>query len=556
MQPIVRQATPEPGPPAPRQQSKITDRLLLAHQVRPRQFDLTVPWDAGIRTQMLRAYLAVERLHAEGLIGANLPLIVLGAGICGVTAALTARRLGVRTVLVEQFNQPLADMTAVNRTIDPVGLDWPHPHWNLAAIPQTGNDQLPLPFDRRPAGLLADAWLGALERWIDEERREALMQSSDGGRADGRQPTAPGAHLEIWPGVDANEVAIHDADEDDFEGILVTHKTYTASRAVRFGAALSCIGGPEEQVDLPVSLSDKVSRKDGEPTPTDYRSLCYWGADTLDATALGLGDRLSAYTPANPFRILVSGGGDGAQEDIQRALTGTAGAALMERLERHLPPAGQPLLNAVLAEDATRRAHQWRAAHQQLRHGLCDCDAAYTAYIDHVWSHWAKTDQLPVVCADILMARPGLVHVSWVVGGDVPDLCRALNRVLCALTLRLHAWQTGRPFRSDGVPTGREAMILGYWTRHAHWVPADGGLADDAATHHQCGNPKACLGIPHRVGLTTVMIPGPGELPLWVGPYHLVLIRHGRGPTAAVNHRGLWGRPMLVDELGPYGLPS
>src|SRR5690242_3041515 len=112
--------------------NKPADPFLLAHQVGPRMFDLSGKLDPiSIRDQMLRGLLLVDRALHEDLIGPKSPLLVVGAGACGATAALHAAEEGVPTLLVDRKDQAFSlQRNCKSRWIDPTQYDWPLDHWN------------------------------------------------------------------------------------------------------------------------------------------------------------------------------------------------------------------------------------------------------------------------------------------------------------------------------------------------------------------------------------------------------------------------------------------
>src|SRR5207253_1211302 len=138
--------------------------FLIAHQVYPYFFNLGGPLaPIGIRDQMVRAQAIVEDAIAEALIGPpDRPLLVVGAGAAGATAAIWAARHGVPTILIERGPSafPL-QAGCTTRRIDPGQYDWPVDHWvnpNFPCLPLAAA----MPWSENLSHLLAAGWQAQL----------------------------------------------------------------------------------------------------------------------------------------------------------------------------------------------------------------------------------------------------------------------------------------------------------------------------------------------------------------------------------------------------------
>lgn len=141
---------------------------LIAHQVHPFVFNLGGRLSPiSIRDQMVRAQMIVDDAAASGLIGEQRPLLVVGAGAAGASAAMWASlRYGVKTVLVEK------DVVAFNRQgrcqtrwIDPCQYDWPVDHWQSGQCP-FASVSTPLPWHADWSHQLAAGWRILLNRAV------------------------------------------------------------------------------------------------------------------------------------------------------------------------------------------------------------------------------------------------------------------------------------------------------------------------------------------------------------------------------------------------------
>lgn len=278
----------------------MADPFLLAHLVHPLFFDLggrLIP--VSIRDQMVRARMAVDRAIEEGLIGHGRPLLAIGAGAAGATAAMHAAARGVASLLIEAAAAPfLRQAGCRTRWIDPVQYDWPVGHWQKKIYPWKP-PSMPLPWQNGPANGVALAWTLALAR----------------------------AH-HLSPNLDVR-----------FRTMIIGRPRLLASNKLRVflggsgrflvvdvGMVLSCVGAGRE-----ASSHDR------------YTGYDFWATDPFQ--------RLPSDA-----RVLISGGGDGALQDYLRVVTGMRAAG--EIYSRcHIPLGHEQTLAS--AEDQANRVFTW-----------------------------------------------------------------------------------------------------------------------------------------------------------------------------------------------------
>lgn len=82
----------------------------------------------SIRDQIIRASQVVERAIHHKLISPSRPLLVVGAGPAGLTAAIKAANKEIKTVLVDK-GKVLERLTSSERYFSPVQYDWVATHW-------------------------------------------------------------------------------------------------------------------------------------------------------------------------------------------------------------------------------------------------------------------------------------------------------------------------------------------------------------------------------------------------------------------------------------------
>jgi hypothetical protein len=357
------------------------DPFLHLHKVGPGLFEFSGLRTANIRDQMLRAYLAVKRCAKIGLIGEARPLLVLGGGAAGVTAAMTSAELGIPVVLYEKKPSCFTRQAFCSRHLDPNEYDWPADHWRFPDLQKP----IPLPYVADKADALARKWRTGFDRWRKTSRNAYLLTVNES--------------TDLNP----NDVLFRAPDS------ILALDPHTHSFA-RFGAALSCVGFANERVH---------ASKARKPNPTEYQGFPFWEWDPYD-------DRHFYLNLSRSPTITISGGGDGALQDFIRVLTGLTAKACYQ-----LVFAGKTVdISACLAADEeAHRAYPWHADPRMTAHSvLAEWHRRYVIEAKRIFNK-ELTD------ADKARIREEFrdAHVTLVHGCDHFDFCYGLNRLLVLL---------------------------------------------------------------------------------------------------------------------------
>lgn len=113
---------------------------LLVHKVAPFQFDIGFKVSsASIRDQVVRAQMVVRALTEAGLTRTDsAPMLICGAGVAGLAAAMEAEALGLPFVLIEKNDRPGGVLQGKGkRYISPTMYEWPATSVNLHSFPMT-----------------------------------------------------------------------------------------------------------------------------------------------------------------------------------------------------------------------------------------------------------------------------------------------------------------------------------------------------------------------------------------------------------------------------------
>ena len=543
-----------------------SNQILSLHRVSPRCYDLTNVRTGSVRDQLLRATLLAHTLFATGLIkapsGLSGALLVLGAGPAGIALALAAAEYGVDVTVIELQQDPFYMLrNSRRRIIDPTEYDWPQPHWQhgklpldtrkgpLTALNGLTRMEIPLPVFRHDGATLAAVWSNVYHRVLYPPVPETAV------------PVGAGP-VKILYGKDARDLLIDDASAARQLAICRrgSHPMTSPSKSsattpvmvapanwpgwppdapLTFGAVVSCIGFGDEIVsERPVPNANAW---------TDFSGYRFW----LDDDKMRAGYLQKSIHGYVPTSILISGGGDGAMQDFQRAATGLFGRALYEKIEdvlrrERIRFAPEELMReATLVEDRARRAHSWRQDEFAIDGALGRWQKAYDEVITDMFAQWGNTG-INALARNVLrpeleryLAGQGGLQVVWIMRDEVPGYVFGLNRMLSYLLVSVIAHVNQR---GPQDPVGLFPL---------HEIVSITPLQRLGGPYHSCGKPDDCYAQPHLVMIASKGSFSSGEpgFRTFSGEYDLILIRHGQESIP------LLGGASVPEQHVPFDLP-
>lgn len=296
------------------------DPFLFYHKVSENHVNIGGRWHPlSIRDQMLRGRWAVERVlpildenHDE--------LAIVGAGVGGVTAAMTAVTAGIKTTLFEAANHPFARHARCGRWVDPTQYDWPLEHFTQGRVPWPNTPPLPLQW-RNPgrAFALVGDWRIQFQIFLQRYRSTGLF------------PWRPNSSVLALQAVQS--------------GVQLTWGEQKKPQQKTFRLVVSAMGFGEERSYLTDSQGDPASH---------FRGYPFWDSDPFE------NPNLSWTGKGEPPRVLISGGGDGALQDFIRVTTKCRSAReLLDCLRLSVKRRATVQKRAQDAEDQAVRALVW-----------------------------------------------------------------------------------------------------------------------------------------------------------------------------------------------------
>jgi hypothetical protein len=474
--------------------------VLALHHCGGRCYELSGLRTTSVRDQILRAQMLVSELLKDPTLDPDLPLLVIGGGAAGGACAITAIKANRRAVLFEREADPfVTQLYADQRWIDPTEFDWPQPHWMRGVMrSKARTPALSITADYAPK--LAAHWRYELDQ--ADKANPGLLSFEQG---------------------DARTWKIQDS--ADGRGVIKVAAGADSDGPPTFCAAISCIGFSGEKTEVAASNGATVS------CPK------FWGVDDIDLADLGTGRVGSTTDEEGRLHALVSGNGDGAMQDFQRLATKSMGKKLWDRLNLAGWERSPPMLQAMLAEDAARRAHLWCGRGVTPTKAYVRWQAAYDAVANAIWATWKMPDRDDL--ADRIL-RPN-ISVTWNVGSSVPGYAYGLNRLLTDLVARLIAHRGRRDDRSDGVPATRghgDRAVIVLNRKLVLLTPAD---------THVCS--KTCFDQPHLATLQRDVLVG-GADDFEAGPFDFVVARHG------IRHEPYFGGAAVTEQIVPFDFPE
>jgi hypothetical protein len=384
----------------------VGDWFLRSHGVpqAPLCFDLGGPTTPiSVRDQMLRAQELVRRMIRVNIINQSRPLLVIGCGAAGATAAITAAQRDVPADIIEKSKYPFGPQSrCATRWIDPTQYDWPFPHWAQGTYPWRASwngaapvTKAPLSWSASHANFVAVAWARQLNAWNGKGVRVAYSSS-----ASITPPSGGAKHV---------QATLH------LHGIPPYQTQYGGViGATGFGVERSALGG--------------------------YKSWSFWDNDSLSTIGLGLG--------SGPSRIMISGSGDGALQDFIRAASGFNSAS---RLWQVLDAATGGLdrdetAEIASAEDNLKTSYACFGADAD-HDVLSEAEARYA----EVAEHWYLRHRSHVLKVLGLPAPPNRgIHVTLSHTCDHFSKVYGLNRFLTEVLMR-HRAEFGLLTRRTGT---------------------------------------------------------------------------------------------------------
>ncbi len=254
-------------------------------------FDLTTGLSSiAIRDQMVRAMMLADHLpvwlekeHGEDF--KRWPILVIGAGVCGMTAAVTLARQGLSALVVDREQVPFfVQRRCTSRWLDPTQYDWPLDHWRRQCFRwRLDHREPPFPwYADRAHDIVRNQWVPR----VRAHRRAVGNRLRFRGRTEADLDT-----IEFWlkrPRL--------------LSLTLQNLKNRRRQPCGPFGAIVIAAGFGAEHSSL-----------DGSP---QFVGFPFWRADPFEMPACGL-----AGGKAHEGTVLISGTGDGALQDFLRVIT-------------------------------------------------------------------------------------------------------------------------------------------------------------------------------------------------------------------------------------------
>jgi hypothetical protein len=251
----------------------------------------------SIRDQAVRGHLGAIRAAQQwppDPSGDNDDAVVVGAGVAGFTAALTLAKKGYRVLIVESEDIPFAcQHRSRGRWIDPYFYDWPMCSYEEKSFPARGG--LPLSFNAGWAHEIAERWRKTIFDIRPADKIVYTLPNFAGLKS--------GKAWEEAPLLYANNTRFHRAmflKDRPFVGFELEN-TNDGTRFKNACALLILATGFHERLTLPGNGGKYVSPP-------------YWHGES--------DNWLTEPGKLRDRRIVISGGGDGAIQDLFRIMTG------------------------------------------------------------------------------------------------------------------------------------------------------------------------------------------------------------------------------------------
>jgi hypothetical protein len=335
---------------------------LLVHKVAPFQFDIGYKVSsASIRDQVVRAQLVVRALKQGGLTNEDSdPLLICGAGVAGLAAAMEAEALGMPFILIEKKIGPAGVLAGTGtRYVSPTMYEWPATSADIHSFPMsaflpilgTGKAASASPFQYV---FTQPALIATFAATIISQATPRLTAWQAAAQAD----SGDAQYYFLTTIAEESKKALQNtlASDNETKALppLLLDSATMGVREKRFSAVLFTAGMAPESPML-------KWKNDTTGKVHDFNSETpgFWDPDELLLPNFGLG------AGAPDASVLVVGGGDGAIQDALRCLVDPAKAsstlAVWEQIASAISAAGLPSLCGP---------YKWTNVEDVLRHIL------------------------------------------------------------------------------------------------------------------------------------------------------------------------------------------
>lgn len=462
----------------------MADHFLLSHIVRPFLFEIGGKLHpVSIRGQMIRARVIVDRAFEAGLINKKRDLLVIGGGAAGLTAAIRACELGIKTVVIDLVKGLFSRQAkCTTRWVDPVQYDWPVSHWDRRIYPWVAPD-MPLKWGAATANLIALQWQQGYSNALANHPNLLIVKDNTRLEMLSLIVVPPIARQNETYLLEAHLVESYDS-EDQRESFDL------------YGMALSCIGFGEERCWVEKS----------------YSGFKFWEPDPF--ALQGMRPPNKNY-PVEP-NVLISGAGDGALQDFLRVVTKFKSAREFYKGLSVPPDIERELYSA---EDQAQRAYTWGANEIHDHHVLTNLHRMYRQAVKRLWNQQEEAIR-EVISPNI---RTDVDQVSMVYPCNHFSRCYGLNHFLVLLV---------------DLYLKEDRNIFGESPHKIKVSLYEGNKLDLVQSanpwHPACANdPWGCHGREHDVQFSPSKCPVPNLSVPASNPgtsYNVVIVRHGIQP--------------------------
>jgi len=411
---------------------------LLAYKVKPNLFDLGAGLaHVSIRDQLVRATLLVRDLKESGQLQTGQEILFVGAGAAGITGALAAAAAGAKAFVVDCQSAPFELFKGITeRHVGAYLYEWPSAFYDDQCFPPASSSTLShwlhpnycgLEFGKS-APVSADQLYQDWTNWLlSAGRLNSITLLVDVPKADVKSEIKTW-HESISPGgMPSHTISLKGSLQEERSGKVVAHSSVTHSLNPRHVVLAGGFGQERTAYSDPHGLV----LASGAP---------FWQNDNL-----------LAYQ-ANMPTIVIFGGGDGALQDVLRALTGKQ-TPLDVLAALGTGAAWRALTQSLSSLAAFERQHEllsiWEAtrkdavgndisdvAAQQSLHNAFSTEAAELAKDWNVWNAMIST------------IRSDVSGVHLILRDNYFSKAYALNRFLVLL---FHALAQSNDFAKTGL---------------------------------------------------------------------------------------------------------